>query len=158
MAAWFIENENSRRDWLQSAHAEISGAIYLDAPLGPIKLTARADRLNRDHNGNWTIIDYKTGTVPSKVRTQGVRNQLAVEGLIACEGGFDMLPAGSVNALEYWQLSGKRVAPGEIKTPFDGEFILFLRQRFEEWLGALIRLRLPIRVSLIPVLCLHLSL
>ena len=134
MAAWFIENENHRRNGLQSTYAEIKGAINLDAPLGPIKLTARADRLDLDHKGNWTIIDYKTGSVPSKTLiAKGVRNQLAVEGLIAYEGGFDDVPAGGVNALEYWQLSGKKAAPGEIKAPFDGEFdAALLRTRFED--------------------------
>jgi hypothetical protein len=49
---------------------------------------------------------------------KGVRNQLAVEGLIAFDGGFESLPVGEIRALEYWQLSGKKSAPGEIKTPF----------------------------------------
>ena len=134
MAGWFIENEKRRRNGLQSVYAEICGALYLDAPLGPIKLTARADRLDRHHNGDWTIIDYKTGTVPSKKEIlKGVRNQLAVEGLIAFEGGFDAAPAGCIKALEYWQLSGKNVAPGEIKKPFDADFDpALVRSRFEE--------------------------
>ncbi|MDB2499066.1 double-strand break repair protein AddB [Alphaproteobacteria bacterium] len=119
MAAWFIENEDRRRDDLQSIHAEISGMIFLQAAQGPVKLTARADRLEYDKDGEWTIVDYKTGTVPSgSLVKKGVRNQLAVEGLIAFDGGFESLPAGDVRSLEYWQLSGKKSAPGEIKTPF----------------------------------------
>jgi ATP-dependent helicase/nuclease subunit B len=119
MAAWFIENEHRRRDDLQSIHAEISGAIFLQAAQGPVKLTARADRLEYDKDGEWTIVDYKTGTVPSgSLIKKGVRNQLAVEGLIAFDGGFESLPAGEIRSLEYWQLSGKKSAPGEIKTPF----------------------------------------
>jgi len=119
MAAWFIENEHRRRDDLQAIHAEISGTIFLQAAQGPVKLTARADRLEYDKDGQWTIVDYKTGTVPSgSLIKKGVRNQLAVEGLIAFDGGFESLPAGAVRSLEYWQLSGKKSAPGEIKTPF----------------------------------------
>ena len=119
MAAWFIENEHRRRDDLQSIHAEINGMIFLQAAQGPVKLTARADRLEYDKEGQWTIVDYKTGTVPSgSLIKKGVRNQLAVEGLIAFEGGFESLPAGAIRSLEYWQLSGKKLAPGEIKTPF----------------------------------------
>ena len=119
MAAWFIENEHRRRDDLQSIHAEISGMIFLQAAQGPVKLTARADRLEYDKDGQWTIVDYKTGTVPSgSLIKKGVRNQLAVEGLIAFDGGFESLPAGAIRSLEYWQLSGKKSAPGEIKTPF----------------------------------------
>ena len=52
MAAWFIENEHRRRDDLQSIHAEISGMIFLQAAQGPVKLTARADRLEYDKEGN----------------------------------------------------------------------------------------------------------
>ena len=123
MAAWFIENEHRRRDGLQSIHAEINGMIFLQAAQGPIKLTARADRLEYDKEGQWTIVDYKTGMVPSgSLIKKGVRNQLAVEGLIAFDGGFESLPAGAIRSLEYWQLSGKKSAPGEIKTPFGNLF------------------------------------
>ena len=134
MAAWFIENEHRRRNDLQSIHAEINGMIFLKAAQGPIKLTARADRLEYDNEGQWTIVDYKTGTVPSgSLIKKGVRNQLAVEGLIAFDGGFDSLPAGAIKSLEYWQLSGKKSAPGEIKTPFDNLFdVDEVRDRLEK--------------------------
>ena len=123
MAAWFIENERRRRDDLQSIHAEISGVIFLQSAQGPVKLTARADRLEYDKDGQWTIVDYKTGTVPSgSLIKKGVRNQLAVEGLIAFDGGFESLPAGAIRSLEYWQLNGKKSAPGEIKLPFANLF------------------------------------
>ena len=123
MAAWFIENENRRRAGLRAVYAEINGLVYLQADRGPIKLTARADRLEHDLHGGWVIVDYKTGNVPTgTLIRKGVRNQLAVEGLIAVEGGFDGLPAGPIKALEYWHLSGKKSAPGEIKTPFDEMF------------------------------------
>ena len=133
MAAWFIENEHRRRDDLQSIHAEVNGMIFLKAAQGPIKLTARADRLEYDKNGDWTIVDYKTGTVPSgSLIKKGVRNQLAVEGLIAFHGGFQSLPAGAIKSLEYWQLSGKKSAPGEIKTPFADLFdVEEVRDRLE---------------------------
>ena len=133
MAAWFIENEHRRRDDLQSIYAEINGMIFLQADQGPVKLTARADRLEYDKEGEWTIVDYKTGTVPSgSLIKKGVRNQLAVEGLIAFDGGFESLPAGEIRSLEYWQLSGKKSAPGEIKTPFADLFdIDEIRDRLE---------------------------
>ena len=87
------------------------------------KANRAADRLEYDKKGQWTIVDYKTGTVPSRsLIKKGVRNQLAVEGLIAVDGGFDPLPAGPIKSLEYWRLSGKKSAPGEIKTPFDNLF------------------------------------
>ena len=79
-------------------------------------MTARADRLDYDNDGQWTIIDYKTGTVPSgSLIKKGVRNQLAVEGLIAFDGGFESLPAGAIRSLEYWRLSGKKSHLGKLK-------------------------------------------
>ena len=45
----------------------------------------------------------------------GARNQLSVEALIASEGGFDQVPAGTVSQIEYWQISGGRAQPGTIK-------------------------------------------
>ena len=119
MAAWFVENEHRRRAGLREVYAERDGAVFLQAPLGPVKLTARADRLEYNQDHSWTIVDYKTGTAPAaNLINSGARNQLAVEGLIAFEGGFDGLSAGPIEALEYWQLSGKKSAPGEIKAPF----------------------------------------
>jgi len=119
MAAWFVENEHRRRAGLREVYAERDGAVFLQAPLGPVTLTARADRLEYNQDHSWTIVDYKTGTAPAaNLINSGARNQLAVEGLIAFEGGFDGLSAGPIEALEYWQLSGKKSAPGEIKAPF----------------------------------------
>jgi len=123
MAAWFIETEGRRRAGLVSVYAEKDGLVFLEAPLGPVKLTARADRLEYNQDHSWTIVDYKTGAAPTaKLIGMGARNQLAVEGLIAFEGGFDNLSAGPIAALEYWQLSGKKSAPGEIKAPFKDLF------------------------------------
>ena len=133
VAKWFIETEHNRRANLAEVYAETKGQIMLNAPAGMITLSARADRLERDHHGNLTIIDYKTGVVPSQKQVRdGIRNQLAVEGLIAAEGGFGGLAPGIVLALEYWQISGRKFAPGVIQSRltnvFDAEL---MRQRLE---------------------------
>ena len=123
LAGWFIETERRRRGQIRVVYAEARGQIELAAPAGPVVLTARADRLEQDHDGNLTVIDYKTGSVPSKAQvTAGIRNQLRIEGLIAAEGGFPGLPAGAVVGLDYWQISGKKSAPGEILPRLDGVF------------------------------------
>ena len=43
--------------------------------------------------------------------------QLRVEAVLAAAGAFSDVAAGhEINSLEYWKLSGKRSAPGEIKS------------------------------------------
>jgi len=118
IAAWVSEEENRRRQaGLQEIYAEIKGAIDLNGPLGKLKLTARADRLERYQDNSWHIIDYKTGSTPSQTEVrEGARNQLSVEALIAAEGGFDNAPAGDVSGLEYWHISGSRTQPATIKS------------------------------------------
>ena len=134
MAAWFVEAEARRRTALLSVHGEVKGSVELASIGGPVTLTARADRLEYGSDKSWVIVDYKTGIVPSQRHVnEGVRNQLAVEGLIAFEGGFEGLPAGVINSLEYWKLSGKKSAPGEIFSPFEAAFDgAEIRRRLEQ--------------------------
>jgi ATP-dependent helicase/nuclease subunit B len=117
IAAWMIEEEVRRRqDGLAEIYAEINGFIDLAGPSGPVRVTARADRVERCTDQRLRIIDYKTGVVPSATMVEnGARNQLSVEALIASEGGFDQVPAGAVSQIEYWQISGGRTQPGMIK-------------------------------------------
>ena len=97
-------------------YAEINGSVDLAGPSGSVRVTARADRVERCADQRLRIIDYKTGVVPSATMVEnGARNQLSVEALIASEGGFDRVPAGAVSQIEYWQISGRRAQPGTIK-------------------------------------------
>ena len=60
------------------------------------------------------IIDYKTGSVPSKRHVKDGRSpQLSLEAAIAQAGGFADVDAAEVAALAYWKLSGAESA-GEI--------------------------------------------
>jgi ATP-dependent helicase/nuclease subunit B len=117
IAAWMTEEEARRRqDGLIEIYAEINGSVDLAGPSGSVRVTARADRVERCANQSLRIIDYKTGAVPSATMVEnGARNQLLVEALIASEGGFDQVPAGAVSQIEYWQISGGRAQPGTIK-------------------------------------------
>ncbi|MGB2333193.1 MAG: double-strand break repair protein AddB [Candidatus Puniceispirillaceae bacterium] len=117
IAAWMTEEEARRRqDGLIEIYAEINGSVDLAGPSGSVRVTARADRVERCADQRLRIIDYKTGVVPSATMVEnGARNQLSVEALIASEGGFDQVPAGAVSQIEYWQISGGRAQPGTIK-------------------------------------------
>ena len=115
IAAWFIATERSRRGDLAKIHSETEGRLVLSAPAGDFTLTAKADRIEQRHDGGLAVIDYKTGSVPTKADIlAGFAPQLSLEAAIAQAGGFDRIPAGDVEELSYWRLTGGD-PPGEIK-------------------------------------------
>ena len=114
IARWFADWELARRPGLAAIDAEIEGEISI--PLGErvFKLRARADRIERQADGRYVIIDYKTGSARTEkqVRT-GLAPQLTLEAAILRKGGFAAVPAGaSVAELAYVLLKGA-VPPGK---------------------------------------------
>ena len=76
-------------------------------------MSPRADRIEVHRaERTLTIVDYKTGTVPSKREVSSgatQKPQLPLAGVIAEAGGFPVLPAGrTVGQLVYWKLTGRR--------------------------------------------------
>ena len=111
---WFLETERARRPAFQPLATEVEGALDLDAPGGPFRLTAKADRIDGTEASTLEIIDYKTGGVPPKKHvTDGRRPQLSLEAAIAGAGGFAGVEQAEIAALAYWRLSGAETA-GEI--------------------------------------------
>jgi len=114
IARWFIAEERLRRGDIAESFSERNGRLVIPAPAGPFTITAIADRIDRLRSGEVTILDYKTGVLPSKTEIEnGIAVQLPLEGAIARAGGFDGV-AGMPSALEYWRLSGSEPA-GERK-------------------------------------------
>ncbi len=118
IAEWFADWEIARRDNLPMIAAEIRGEIPV--PLDHDRtfvLSARADRIERRHDGTFAILDYKTGQPPTgKQVRMGLSPQLTLEAAILREGGFDGILAGaSVGELVYVRLSGNN-PPGEQKS------------------------------------------
>jgi ATP-dependent helicase/nuclease subunit B len=117
IANWFAGWEIARRNDVGRIDAEISGEI-------PIRLdnertfllSARADRIERRHDGTFAILDYKTGQPPTAKQVRmGLSPQLTLEAAILREGGFAGIDAGSsVSELAYVRLSGNN-PPGEQK-------------------------------------------
>lgn len=106
IARWFIAEEILRRAETLESVSEIKGSLVLPGPKGPFTVTARADRIDRLRAGGVAILDYKTGTLPSKAEiTSGIAVQLPLEGAIARAGGFPGI-AGDPAALEYWRVNG----------------------------------------------------
>jgi ATP-dependent helicase/nuclease subunit B len=115
VARWFLETEEVRRAEFLPEAVEAEGRLELLGPAEPFVLTAKADRIDRDTNGDLEIIDYKTGAPPSsKTMKLGYAPQLPLEAAIAAAGGFEGLSSTTVRGFSYWRLSGGDPA-GEIK-------------------------------------------
>jgi ATP-dependent helicase/nuclease subunit B len=107
IARWFLEREARRRGKLAVSHTEIRGAIEFRAGSRTFTLSAEADRIDRLADGSYVILDYKTGTVPSKTDVAELKSpQLVLEAAILKQNGFPGLPPGPIAGLEYWKLSG----------------------------------------------------
>jgi ATP-dependent helicase/nuclease subunit B len=111
-ADWFAETEAARRTPGSHRLVEIDGTLVLDAPGGPFRLTARADRIDLDGSGI-AITDYKTGTLPASGKVlAGEAPQLPLEAAMAAAGVFPQVDAGAVTALRYIRATGGE-PPGE---------------------------------------------
>ena len=92
---------------IKATHAEIRGALEIDAPAGPFTLVAKADRIDEMHDGSLALIDYKTGQPPSvREVAAGYAPQLPLEAAIARHGGFAGIPAAETSQLLFWRLKG----------------------------------------------------
>ncbi len=102
---WFVETERKTRNIGRPAATEVTGTVELS---DGFILSAKADRIDyRDSDKALSIIDYKTGSIPSeKDRLRNVAVQLPLEAHIAANGGFKDIPALPVSELSFWKISG----------------------------------------------------
>ncbi len=109
MAEWLVERERERRLPTARVLGELKGKWSFDVDGRPFTLTARIDRLEIGHDGMISIVDYKTGGVPSVSAVErGEANQLPLGALVALHGEIQPpLPKlHGVVAMEYWKLGG----------------------------------------------------
>jgi len=121
-ARWFVEQlgRDAEAGAAKPLATEVKGEMDFDRADGPFTVRGKADRIDRDGEGRLTVIDYKTGGVPSpKEIAAGFAPQLPIEGLIAAQGGFEAVDPGEIAGLAYWRLSGGDPG-GEIK-PVGGD-------------------------------------
>jgi len=113
IAGWAVENERDWREKAKPTALEVKGATEISTPGGTFTLSARADRIDLLPDGDYAIIDYKSGGTYTKGKiTSGEVPQLPLEGLIVTEGGFENLPPGTPSYLGYWVMKGGD-KPGE---------------------------------------------
>ena len=116
IAHWIVEQEIERRTRVVQSRMEIMGEIEIRRSQSPFRLTARADRIDRLKTGELSLIDYKTGNVPSRSDvSNGLSPQLTLEAAMVRAGGFPMLGRGEVADFSYWHLTGSDPA-GQVST------------------------------------------
>ena len=137
---WFLTQMAKDQPQIQEIKTEAEGAIEIPTANGPIVLTAKADRIDVMVSGQAQIIDYKTGTTPTKKSVnQGYSPQLSLEGVILSVGGFADLSETKVEKLCYWSVTGGTPA-GEVVSFENPEDLLAAAERgvrrlFEALLG-----------------------
>jgi ATP-dependent helicase/nuclease subunit B len=114
VAAKTMELEKDGRKLLLAevkGHTEING----------VRITGRADRIDRLADGKLAIVDYKTGNAPTNTQVAaGFSLQLGLIGLIAEDGGINGAD-GEAGAFEYWSLAKSDGEFGKISSPVTGE-------------------------------------
>ncbi|MCZ6901277.1 MAG: palindromic element RPE1 domain-containing protein [Rickettsia endosymbiont of Ixodes persulcatus] len=85
----FILFDIERRKNCKKIYFEIKGELRLNIAGQDIKIIGIADRIEISKSNNITILDYKTGTIPTKKEIKlGLSPQLIIESLMLLENGF----------------------------------------------------------------------
>jgi ATP-dependent helicase/nuclease subunit B len=96
---------DARAEGREPVAVEVSGVHELSG----IRLSGKADRIDRLADSSLAIVDYKTGAAPSgSAAAGGLDNQLGLLGLLAEMGKVEGVAAGPVASLEYWSLKADR--------------------------------------------------
>lgn len=107
IAREFVEFDLERRTDLVAVIPEIYGEMTLQIGESSVLITAIADRIDIQKNGRIHILDYKTGTLPTKTDImQGISVQMLVEAMIADSNGFREI-AGPPEELIYVKIASR---------------------------------------------------
>jgi RecB family exonuclease len=125
MSEHFVIAESKRQKTAQPIGFESEAKAEIPA-LG-FTLRGKADRIDRDKNGDLLIYDYKTGTPPSKNEQLYFDKQLLLEAAMAEKGGFRDIDAATVADAIYLGLGN---SPKDVSAPL---FDLPAAQVWEEF-------------------------
>ena len=92
-------------------------------------LTARADRIDRTHDGDIILYDYKSGTPPNQKQQSLFDKQLLLEALMIENGDFDGIPASKIIGASYIGLGTKHQ---NVAAPLDQQLLSEVRKEFEQ--------------------------
>jgi ATP-dependent helicase/nuclease subunit B len=95
IAEGFVAFEAKRSLHVEKRFLEIGGGVELKLPGLDFRLRGRADRIDLMSSGSLSVIDYKTGQVPSQKQVDALLSpQLPLEAAMIQRGGFKDVPAG----------------------------------------------------------------
>ncbi|MBR9843187.1 MAG: double-strand break repair protein AddB [Rhodobacteraceae bacterium] len=98
VAQHIIEGEKARREKGRPIAYEREASVEIPVP--PMRLSGKADRIDRINDGRIVIYDYKTGKPPGPTEQQYFDKQLLLEAAMAEQGGFrDIDPAEVAEAI-----------------------------------------------------------
>lgn len=115
IARWLAETfEPERRSGIAALYAERNGRLPIKIGDTTFTLTARADRIERLADGRFAVVDFKTGTAPSRSQVEsGLSPQLTLEAAMLRGGAFaDIAQTADVSQLVYVEIRGGE-PPGE---------------------------------------------
>ncbi len=107
---WFIRLEAGRTGEVTARKPEVRGRLDITVAGEIFTLTARADRIDLMADGSLAMLDYKTGSPPTKKQVASMLSpQLPLEAAITLRHGFGAEFAGRpISALTYYRLSGTK--------------------------------------------------
>ncbi|MCE2731490.1 MAG: PD-(D/E)XK nuclease family protein [Rickettsiaceae bacterium] len=104
----FIIFDHKRRQNLKQIVVEARGELTVAIAGKKIKIVAIADRIEINKENKATIIDYKTGSIPTKKDVfSGLSPQLIIESIILLDGGFGKLGSIEAESLVYVKINSK---------------------------------------------------
>ena len=108
IAAGFVAFEAQRAPTLERRFLEISGGAELALPGLEFRLRGRADRIDLMLDGSISVLDYKTGQVPSIKQVEALLSpQMPLEAALIKRLGFKDVPGDrDIGELLYLQLKG----------------------------------------------------
>jgi ATP-dependent helicase/nuclease subunit B len=109
MARWFVATESRRRAaGSRLLASETQGSLEIGPTTRPLRIEARADRIDQVPASGWEVIDYKTGRVPTPKELNALfAPQLLLEAAMAERGGYpDIEGKADAVRLYYWQANG----------------------------------------------------
>ncbi|MBL1405549.1 MAG: double-strand break repair protein AddB [Rhizobiales bacterium] len=110
----FINWEKQRHHEIKHSHLEIKAKAEVEKT--GFVLRGRADRIDVLKEGSISVIDYKTGTSPSKDQAKTLSPQLALEGALAIKGHFEGVSSTTINELLYIRLRENNFKIDDIST------------------------------------------
>jgi|GEM_PF-901459 len=98
----FILFDIERRKNCKEIYFEIKGELQLNIAGQDIKIIGIADRIEISKSNNITILDYKTGAIPTKKEIElGLSPQLIIESLMLLENGFSTASFSKLDTSEF---------------------------------------------------------